>query len=291
MKYLVILEMMTKMLLKLINEIASNVHQIMYPYKEKLISNKFKYIKIFPIIIEGLDCVGKNTLSTTLYNKLKDMGRNVVLLSFPDYESDSGKEIKNILHMEGKRNGILEQKLQILMIKNRMDALEELKNKIDKPENKDKIYYIIFDRFFLSNFAYAAEPANSDELLELVNESPLYKLVEFESDMFFEYFDNDNKGISIILSYNENDPDKKYDENISKIIENGKKIHKEFLDKKLDKDSNETIEKQLIVSSIYDIDGLDKKFHKVSHFLRYRPNQSMTSYMEDNIIPEILELI
>ena len=291
MKYLVILEMMTKMLLKLINEIASNVHQIMYPYKEKLISNKFKYIKIFPIIIEGLDCVGKNTLSTTLYNKLKDMGRNVVLLSFPDYESDSGKEIKNILHMEGKRNGILEQKLQILMIKNRMDVLEELKNKIDKPENKDKIYYIIFDRFFLSNFAYAAEPANSDELLELVNESPLYKLVEFESDMFFEYFDNDNKGISIILSYNENDPDKKYDENISKVIENGKKIHKEFLDKKLDKDSNETIEKQLIVSSIYDIDGLDKKFHKVSHFLRYRPNQSMTSYMEDNIIPEILELI
>ena len=279
------------MLLKLMNEIASNVHQIMYPYKEKLISNKFKYIKIFPIIIEGLDCVGKNTLSTTLYNKLKDESKNVVLLSFPDYNSESGKEIYDILHMEGKRNGILEQTLQILMVKNRMDTIEELRKSIDNLANKDKTYYIILDRFFLSNFAYAAEPANSDELLELINESPLYKLTELESDMFFECFNNDNKGISIILSYNENDPDKKYDENISKIIEEGKKIHKEFLDKKLNKDSNETIEKQLIVSSIYDIDGLDKKFHKVSHFLRYRPNQSMTSYMKDNIIPEILELI
>ena len=277
--------------LKLANDIASNVLQTVFLYQPYMSKNGLKNIKAIPIIIEGLDCVGKNTLSKALFDKLKAENKNVILLSFPNYESDSGKEILQILHTEGTRSGILEQKLRVLMIKNRMEALTEMRDKYDKEENKGKEYYIIFDRFFLSNLAYFPEPANKEELLELINESPIYKLAEWESDTYFPFLNNNGEGISIILSYNENDPDKAYIPGLQGLINKSKEVHKEFLDKKLNKDTNENMTKQAIVSSIYDIEGIDKKFHKVKYFLRYRPAESLSNIMKDKIIPQILELI
>ena len=277
--------------LKLANDIASNVLQTVFLYQPYMCENGLKNIKAIPIIIEGLDCVGKNTLSKALFDKLKAENKNVILLSFPNYESDSGKEILQILHTEGTRSGILEQKLRTLMIRNRMETLCDMRNDIDIEENKDKTFYIIFDRFFLSNLAYFPEPSNKKELLELINESPIYKLAEWESDTYFSFLNNNGEGISVILSYNENDPDKAYNPGTQGLINKSKSIHKEFLDKKLNKDTNENMTKQAIVSSIYDIEGIDKKFHKVKYFLRYRPAESLSNIMKDKIIPQILELI
>ena len=277
--------------LKLANDIASNVLQTVFLYQPYMSEHGLKNIKAIPIIIEGLDCVGKNTLSKTLFDKLKSENKNVILLSFPNYESDSGKEILQILHTEGTRSGTLEQNLRTLMIRNRMETLRDMRNDIDIEENKDKTFYIIFDRFFLSNLAYFPEPSNKKELLELINESPIYKLAEWESDTYFSFLNNNGEGTSVILSYNENDPDKAYNPGIQEFINKSKSIHKEFLDKKLNKDTNENMTKQAIVSSIYDIEGIDKKFHKVKYFLRYRPAESLTNIMKDKIIPQILELI
>ena len=86
--------------LKLVNDIASNVLQTVFLYQPYMSENGLKNIKAIPIIIEGLDCVGKNTLSKALFDKLKAENKNVILLSFPNYESDSGKEILQILHTE-----------------------------------------------------------------------------------------------------------------------------------------------------------------------------------------------
>lgn len=277
--------------LRLANEIASNVLQSVQPYGSYLTENPIKCIKIVPIIIEGLDCVGKNTLSNSILSKIKEETDDVIMLSFPDYTSESGNEILQILHMEGTRSALLEQKLWTLMIRNRMEALAKLRDTYDVEKDFGRKYYLILDRFFLSNLAYGVEPQDKSELLELINDSPVYKLAEFESDTYFKFFNNNGEGVSIILSYNENDPDKAYIPGLEELIKKSIAIHKEFLDKKENKDSNENMKKQAIVSSIYDLEGIDRKFHKVKTFLRYRPNESLSDDAESRIVPEIMEVI
>lgn len=277
--------------LRLANEIASNVLQSVQPYGSYLTENPIKNIKIIPIIIEGLDCVGKNTLSNSILSKIKEETDDVIMLSFPDYTSESGNEILQILHMEGTRSALLEQKLWTLMIRNRMEALAKLRDTYDVEKDFGRRYYLIFDRFFLSNLAYGVEPQDKSELLELINDSPVYKLAEFESDTYFKFFNNNGEGVSIILSYNENDPDKAYIPGLEELIKKSISIHKEFLDKKENKDSNENMKKQAIVSSIYDLEGIDRKFHKVKYFFRYRPNESLSDDAESRIIPQIMEVL
>ena len=49
------------------------------------------------IVIEGLDGSGKATQAERLYNKYKESGKNVMKVSFPDYESDSSALVKMYL--------------------------------------------------------------------------------------------------------------------------------------------------------------------------------------------------
>ena len=54
--------------------------------------------KGFLIVIDGLDGTGKNTQATILYNFLKDNGvEKIIKISFPDYESYTGKIIRDML--------------------------------------------------------------------------------------------------------------------------------------------------------------------------------------------------
>ena len=43
------------------------------------------------IVIEGTDCSGKNTQSKLLKERLEKDGENVVIVSFPVYDSPTGK--------------------------------------------------------------------------------------------------------------------------------------------------------------------------------------------------------
>lgn len=52
------------------------------------------------IVIEGLDGSGKATQAKLLYEALRNRGRNVREVSFPDYQSDSSALIKMYLHGE-----------------------------------------------------------------------------------------------------------------------------------------------------------------------------------------------
>ena len=43
------------------------------------------------IVIEGTDCSGKETQTSLLVQNLKKQGRKIERLSFPDYDSPTGK--------------------------------------------------------------------------------------------------------------------------------------------------------------------------------------------------------
>lgn len=49
------------------------------------------------IVIEGVDCSGKETQTENLYNNLIAEGHNVMRISFPDYESESSSLVKMYL--------------------------------------------------------------------------------------------------------------------------------------------------------------------------------------------------
>ena len=49
------------------------------------------------IVIEGVDSSGKETQTKLLYDYFKQIGENVRLLSFPDYESDFCTPVKRYL--------------------------------------------------------------------------------------------------------------------------------------------------------------------------------------------------
>ena len=52
------------------------------------------------IVIDGLDGCGKNTQTKLLYEKLKNMGKNVYMVSFPNYDSRSSDAVKMYLSGE-----------------------------------------------------------------------------------------------------------------------------------------------------------------------------------------------
>ena len=49
------------------------------------------------IVIEGVDCSGKETQTENLYNNLLGEGRKVMRISFPDYDSESSSLVKMYL--------------------------------------------------------------------------------------------------------------------------------------------------------------------------------------------------
>ncbi len=49
------------------------------------------------IVIEGVDCSGKETQTENLYKRLLDSGEKVMRISFPDYDSESSSLVKMYL--------------------------------------------------------------------------------------------------------------------------------------------------------------------------------------------------
>ena len=55
------------------------------------------YMKGTLIVLEGIDGSGKETQASLLEKKLKEKGREVMHISFPDYESPSSALVKMYL--------------------------------------------------------------------------------------------------------------------------------------------------------------------------------------------------
>jgi len=97
------------------------------------------------IAIEGLDQSGKATQARQLRTRLEHDGRKVHLLSFPDYETPIGREIKQALH--GERD-FPPAVMQLLYVANRF----EYKPRLDAWLGAGDI--VVCDRFRASSVAY-----------------------------------------------------------------------------------------------------------------------------------------
>ena len=97
------------------------------------------------VAIEGIDAVGKNTQTSLLSKWLGKKDVKTTLMSFPDYDTTIGKEIKSFL--SGKRTYPPELQ-HLLFAANRWEKSEEIKSRLHAGET------IIVNRYTESNLAY-----------------------------------------------------------------------------------------------------------------------------------------
>lgn len=95
--------------------------------------------------IEGIDAVGKNTQTSLLSKWLGKKDIKTTLMSFPDYDTTIGREIKSFL--SGKRTYPPELQ-HLLFAANRWEKSGEIKSRLHAGET------IIVNRYTESNLAY-----------------------------------------------------------------------------------------------------------------------------------------
>ena len=109
------------------------------------------------IVIEGTDCSGKETQTKRLIEKLKEDGKKVVSISFPNYESPTGKIVggpylgkpeigESYFGEEALR---LDPKITCLYY-----AADRKYNMTKVNDYLDDGYYVILDRYVTSNLAH-----------------------------------------------------------------------------------------------------------------------------------------
>ena len=118
------------------------------------------------IVIEGTDCSGKETQSKLLVEKLTNMGYKAIRLTFPKYDSPTGKivggpylgkkEICECWFSEGAVN--LDPKVASLYY-----AADRKYNEKEIQKYLDDDYFVICDRYVSSNMAHQGSKIKNDE--------------------------------------------------------------------------------------------------------------------------------
>ena len=110
------------------------------------------------IVIEGCDQAGKLTQCKLLHKKLQKQNQKVKIMSFPDYSTPIGKEIRNYLY---HKQNLHPKVIHCLLSANRWEKLPQLmKYNIDNT-------FLILNRYYQSNLAYGL--ANNLDLHWLKN--------------------------------------------------------------------------------------------------------------------------
>lgn len=111
------------------------------------------------IAFEGLDQSGKQTQAELLREHLTSLGRSVLLLSFPDYDTEIGGEIGKALRGERHYDAGV---MQLLYVANRY----EYKDEILRATEAGTI--VVCDRYLASSIAYGeAQGLDGGWLLEM----------------------------------------------------------------------------------------------------------------------------
>ena len=131
------------------------------------------------IVIEGTDCSGKETQSKLIEEKLKKEGNKVLRISFPAYNSPTGKIIEGPYLGKSMNTYFDEGPTQVdPKVISMYYAADRLYNLKDIDENLD---YIIFDRYVESNMAHQGSKIDNieerKELYNFINELE-YKLLK-----------------------------------------------------------------------------------------------------------------
>ena len=111
------------------------------------------------IVIEGTDCSGKNTQSKILKERLENDGEKVVIVSFPVYDSPTGKivggpylgkpSISECWFKEGANN-VPPKVASLYYAADRLYNLDMINTYLEKD------YIVILDRYTTSNMAHQA---------------------------------------------------------------------------------------------------------------------------------------
>lgn len=103
------------------------------------------------IILEGIDGTGKETQAKLLKKKLEKAKKKVKVVSFPRYQTPSGKIIKHILDNDLIKDPYT---MSLYYAADRLANINELEEDFD---------YLILDRYVFSNMAYQGARVNDLE--------------------------------------------------------------------------------------------------------------------------------
>ena len=116
------------------------------------------------IVFEGLDQSGKETQSRTLRARLENEGHRVRSLSFPEYETPLGRELRQAL--DGARD-FTPDVMQLLYVANRLEFRSRLELWLSAGD------VVICDRYCASTVAYGeAQGLDSRWLLDIQQTLP-----------------------------------------------------------------------------------------------------------------------
>jgi len=97
------------------------------------------------IVIEGSDKAGKSTQTQMLSDQLRKDGLMIATMSFPDYSTNVGKEIKAFLH--GEKEYPIEVR-HMLLSANRWEKKAEIEKMLKENDA------VILNRYYQSNLVY-----------------------------------------------------------------------------------------------------------------------------------------
>lgn len=112
------------------------------------------------ICIEGIDAVGKETVSKALGDRLVEMGYRVHRASFPIYEEATGQCIREALN--GNFGDPVELDPELFGPLYTLNRIKYFRNQFYSPKHGRDVDYLILDRSFYSNFMYQCSKYYSD---------------------------------------------------------------------------------------------------------------------------------
>jgi dTMP kinase len=104
------------------------------------------------IVIEGTDSSGKQTQTELLYEKYKKMGKKVMKITFPNYDSPSSAPVK--MYLNGDFGGVGEANIHAVSTMYAVDRYASFKTIWEDFYNEGGI--IISDRYTTSNMVHQA---------------------------------------------------------------------------------------------------------------------------------------
>ena len=111
------------------------------------------------IVIEGTDSSGKQTQTELLYEKYKKMGKKVMKITFPNYESPSSAPVK--MYLNGEFGGVEEANIHAVSTMYAVDRYASFKTIWEEFYNSGGI--IISDRYTTSNMVHQASKFDDKE--------------------------------------------------------------------------------------------------------------------------------
>ena len=252
------------------------------------------------IVIDGPDGVGKTTLAKSIAEKLSNMGINAIYNHFPNYESNTGKAIKDCLY--GKIGDFK------LANPDAVHCLYAIDRWMWIQENKEryKDFVIVTDRYTTSSLFYqtAMEIWQNSEKIEnilyemweenydIIRNKYITEYIMSLIDLEFKKFEVPIPDISFYITEEYENIKERLDENrIASNIEKDNFENDDIFTKLVWKIGEYISTNQLdrILNSYYKIEDKQYEYIKKLQFIRINNEKDKIKEIEDSILQYIKE--